>query len=48
MKMKRIVIQLPSELKTELDRLRRNGTSISGFIRNLVEQEFASRRGKKH
>lgn len=46
MKMERIVIQLPSELKAELNRLRRKGTSISGFIRSLVEREFTTR-GKK-
>lgn len=40
MKMKRIMIQLPSGLKAKLDTLRRQGTSISGYIRSLVEREL--------
>jgi len=48
MRMERVVIQLPTVVKTELDRLRRKGTSISGFIRCLVERELTSRRVKKH
>jgi metal-responsive CopG/Arc/MetJ family transcriptional regulator len=40
MKMERVMIQLPNGLKSKLDRLRQQGTSISGFIRSLVEREF--------
>ena len=40
MKMVRVLIQLPKELKTKLDALRRQGTSISGFIRSIVEHEL--------
>jgi metal-responsive CopG/Arc/MetJ family transcriptional regulator len=38
--MERVMVQLPKGLKTKLDGLRRNGTSISGFIRSLVEREL--------
>jgi metal-responsive CopG/Arc/MetJ family transcriptional regulator len=40
MKMERIVIQLPLALKAKLDALRAQGTSASGFIRNLLTQYF--------
>lgn len=40
MKMTRIMIQLPETLKSKLDALRKQGTTASGFIRNLVEREF--------
>jgi metal-responsive CopG/Arc/MetJ family transcriptional regulator len=40
MKMTRIMIQLPETLKSKLDTLRKQGTTASGFIRNLVEREF--------
>lgn len=40
MKMVRILIQLPEVLKAKLDALRTQGTTVSGFIRNLVEREF--------
>lgn len=40
MKMARVMIQLPTGLKAKLDTLRYQGTSISGYIRNLVEREF--------
>ncbi|MBI5673473.1 MAG: hypothetical protein HZC50_09590 [Nitrospirae bacterium] len=44
MKMKRLNIQLPAKLKAQLDALRKEGTSASGFIRNLLEREFKHRR----
>lgn len=44
MKMKRLNIQLPTKLKAELDALRKEGTSASGFIRNLLEKEFKQRK----
>jgi hypothetical protein len=40
MKMVRIPIQLPLHLKKRLDAQRKQGTTASGFIRNLVEREF--------
>ena len=40
MKMVRILIQLPESLKANLDALRKQGTTSSGFIRNLVERKF--------
>jgi hypothetical protein len=40
MKMVRVLIQLPRPLKSKLDGLRRHGTSISGFIRSVVEREL--------
>lgn len=50
MKMERVVIQLPKGIKSKLDGLRRQGTSISGFIRSLVERELnqapAGRKGR--
>jgi metal-responsive CopG/Arc/MetJ family transcriptional regulator len=39
-KMERVMVQLPKEVKAKLDGLRRQGTSISGFIRNLVERDL--------
>ena len=40
MKMERVMIQLPKGVKAKLDGLRRQGTSISGFIRSVVEREL--------
>lgn len=40
----RIVIQLPAEVKHQLDALRNEGYSASGFIRALLEREFAIRK----
>lgn len=40
MKMERVMIQLPMGLKAKLDTLRHQGTSISGYIRALLEREF--------
>jgi len=40
MKMERVMVQLPKGTKTKLDGLRRQGTSISGFIRSIVEREL--------
>ena len=39
-KMERVMVQFHKVAKTKLDGLRRQGTSISGFIRSLVEREF--------
>ena len=37
----RIVIQLPLNLKTQLDNLKQQGYTTSGFIRAMLEREFA-------
>ena len=37
----RIVIQLPVHLKTQLDNLKQQGYTTSGFIRAMLEREFA-------
>ena len=44
MKMKRLNIQLPVRMKAELDTLRKEGISASGFIRRLLEKEFKHRK----
>jgi metal-responsive CopG/Arc/MetJ family transcriptional regulator len=36
----RIVIQLPRDLKTQLDNLKQQGYTPSGFIRAMLEREF--------
>ncbi len=40
MKMERLNVQLPKDLKAKLDSLRAQGTTASGFIRNLLTQYF--------
>lgn len=40
MKMIRVLIQLSPQIKAKLDVLRHQGTSISGYIRSLVEREL--------
>ena len=40
MKMERVMIQVPKGTKAKLSGLRRQGTSISGFIRSIVEREL--------
>jgi predicted DNA-binding protein len=35
------VIQLPLNLKTQLDNLKQQGYTTSGFIRAMLEREFA-------
>ena len=37
----RIVIQLSVNLKTQLDNLKQQGYTTGGFIRAMLEQEFA-------
>ncbi|HKQ34012.1 MAG TPA: hypothetical protein VJT11_01775 [Nitrospiraceae bacterium] len=44
MKMTRMVIQLPQQLKVKLDAERKRGTTAAGLIRHLLEQHF---KGKK-
>ncbi len=38
----RVVIQLPVELKEQLDALKQQGYTASGFIRAMLEREFAN------
>lgn len=40
-KLVRIVIQLPSDLKAQLDGLKQQGYTTSGFIRAMLERELA-------
>jgi metal-responsive CopG/Arc/MetJ family transcriptional regulator len=40
-KLVRIVIQLPVDLKTQLDSLKQQGYTTSGFIRAMLERELA-------
>ncbi|HEU4685714.1 MAG TPA: hypothetical protein VFS39_14500 [Nitrospira sp.] len=40
-KLVRIVIQLPVELKSQLDALKQQGYTTSGFIRAMLERELA-------
>ncbi|WP_455245990.1 hypothetical protein [Petrachloros mirabilis] len=40
-KLVRIVIQLPVELKAQLDGLKQQGYTTSGFIRAMLERELA-------
>jgi metal-responsive CopG/Arc/MetJ family transcriptional regulator len=40
-KLVRIVIQLPVDLKNQLDKLKQQGYTTSGFIRAMLERELA-------
>jgi hypothetical protein len=40
MKMVRLLIQVPEQIKARLDGLREQGTTASGFIRHLLEAHF--------
>jgi metal-responsive CopG/Arc/MetJ family transcriptional regulator len=42
----RIVIQLPVNLKAQLDNLKQQGYTTSGFIRAMLEREFAKMQEK--
>jgi hypothetical protein len=44
MAMVKILISVPVRIKVQLDALRKEGTSASGFIRNLLEREFKHRK----
>ena len=43
MKLVRMNISVPSDIKTKLDALRAQGITASGFIRHLLEREFYRR-----
>jgi metal-responsive CopG/Arc/MetJ family transcriptional regulator len=47
MKMERVLIQLPTDLKAKLDALRGQGYTASGFIRALLERELNQPHMKK-
>jgi Arc/MetJ-type ribon-helix-helix transcriptional regulator len=42
-KMERINVQLPASLKAKMDALRQQGTTVSGFVRSLIEREFQTK-----
>ena len=46
MKMERVLIQLPTELKAKLDALRTQGYTASGFIRAVLERELSQPKKK--
>ncbi len=48
MKMERVLIQLPTELKDKLDALRSQGYTASGYIRALLERELNQKEGTYH
>ena len=43
MAMVKVLISVPKRIKIQLDALRKEGMSASGFIRNLLEKEFKRR-----
>lgn len=47
MKMERVLIQVPTDLKAKLDGLRSQGYTASGFIRALLERELNQQQLKK-
>jgi metal-responsive CopG/Arc/MetJ family transcriptional regulator len=47
MKMERVLIQLPTDLKAKLDALRTQGYTASGYIRALLERELNQSHIKK-
>lgn len=47
-KLVRIVIQLPLELKEQLDRLKQQGYTTSGFIRAMLERELEKVDSRPH
>ncbi len=47
-KLVRIVIQLPVELKVQLDSLKQQGYTTSGFIRAMLERELSKIEVKPH
>ena len=47
MKMERVLIQIPTDLKAKLDGLRSQGYTASGFIRAMLERELNHSQSKK-
>ena len=48
MKMERVLIQLPKPLKAQLDALRSQGYTASGYIRALLERELNQQEEPNH
>jgi hypothetical protein len=48
MKMEKLLISLPKPMKLQLQTLRAEGYTASGFIRALLEREFNQRNGGDH
>jgi len=46
MKMHRVMIQLPADLKAKLQVMRGQGTTISGYVRSLIERALHDRGGR--
>lgn len=40
MKQTKVLIQLPLSLKSQLDALRTQGYTVSGYIRSLIERDL--------
>ena len=40
MKQTKVLIQLPVSLKAQLDALRAQGNTVSGYIRSLIERDL--------
>ena len=40
MRMERLLIQIPTEMKAKLDGLRCQGFTISGYVRAVLEKEL--------
>ena len=45
--MHRLIIQLPMNLKKQLDNVRQQGTSAAGLIRHLLNQHLNQTQAKK-
>ena len=48
LKMERVLIQVPKDIKNKLDGLRGKGYTVSGYIRTLLEKDLMGREGKSH
>ena len=44
MKMQRVMVQLPQPLKAQLDAMRREGYTASGYLRALLELDLQGRK----
>jgi predicted DNA-binding protein len=47
MKMTRLLIQIPTEMKTKLDALWHRGFTVSGYVRAVLEKELNQDQMKK-
>ena len=46
--MKNVLIALPTWITDQLEQMRKQGTTTSGYIRCVLELEFADRRPSAH